>query len=39
MLVTSLEDRVMMSAFSCGMPVINEWKETGNRIIRTIRIL
>jgi len=39
MLVTSLEDTVMMSAFTCGMSVINEWKGTGNRIIRTIRIL
>jgi len=39
MLITSLEERVMMSAFTCAMPVINDWKETGNRLIRTIKIL
>ena len=39
LLVTSLEDRVMMCAFTCLMPYINEWKRKGNRIIRTIRIL
>jgi hypothetical protein len=39
MLITSLDERVLMIAFTCAMPVIKEWKETGNRIIRTIKIL
>lgn len=39
MIITSLEERVMMSAFTCAMPVIGEWKEIGNRLIRTIKIL
>lgn len=39
MLITSLEERVMMAAFTCAMPVINDWKKTGNRLVRTIRII
>ncbi|HLO59244.1 MAG TPA: hypothetical protein VK179_10910 [Bacteroidales bacterium] len=39
MLITSLEDKVMMSAFTCEMPVIGEWKDIGNKLMRTIKVL
>lgn len=39
MLITSLEEKIMMSSFSCAMPVIGDWMEKGNRIIRTIKLL
>ena len=39
MLITILENKVMMGAFTCGMPVIGEWKNIGNKIMRTIKIL
>lgn len=39
MLITSLEDKVMMSAFTCGIPVIEKWKDIGNKIMKTIKIL
>lgn len=38
MLITAIESKVMMSAFTCAMPVINDWKDIGSKVLKSQKL-